>query len=911
MKNTQGRHSVLNRALAFLLAVVMVAGYFPTNIWKVSATAANGITTVADPQTLTRPETIYGDNTLNAGKVTVGKSVSTSSVTVNGKNVPLSNLDNFLVTMTQTAQVMGLSSETSVPVDVVFVLDTSGSMEDGRATSMVTAANAAISSLMAANENNRIGVVAFSSAHQSGSGSATTIISPLNHYTDTNNNQAASNHLYISNSNLRSRASGSGSRPAVSGGTNIHAGIAVGAKMLTDTTSTTVRMEDGSELTRMPFLIILSDGQPTFSSSTSNWYNPSSATNSEQGPGDEPYPGNGFLAALTAAYYKGAITEHYYGTKASEENRCYVYTVGVGFNSLSGNDKYLAQITLDPDTYFADGQAGYYSTFKGYWDNYTAGNAFSVRVNGSDGYYGGSYNYSVSAASITATKSYVNGVSSQGKVMYAGGLAYNDDHFTANQTGDITGVFDDIVAEISKKAISVPTKVDNYGADFSGYVTFTDPIGEYMEVKEMKGIIADGNFYKGSTAAQYLASGANEKFNTMIRQVLTTRLSMTESTDVSVDDLLATADGNSITWWGSTYNVGEEDTGMQVVGAAADDSIEYITASTTQIPEEADYVCRSYFYYGTAGSTVENPNHEYLYYVIRVQRALRAPYQQTVVISMPASLLSMEKVLITESKDDDGNAVYTASVQEAEPARVVYEVGLRSDITAENVDQIVSASYKGETVNGTGSVNYDAATDTYHFFTNDWDRTQDGSEHHRAMAKATFDAAADNAFYTYQNDTLIVDANGNAVTSDPKGKTAYYVREYYDWADENANADGEFAATPKTQLIKIEVPSDATLVEKDGKWYIPKDSHTASTLETIGDDIGKTSNTTGTALIVSHAHRTGNQYNSHYTVLLGNNGKLSLKSNPPVPEKTVHVNGSVTDDNGKEVKVDEIGRAHV
>lgn len=675
--------------------------------------------------------------------------------------------------------------------------------------------------------------------------------------------------------------------------------------MLTDTASTTVRMEDGSELTRMPFLIILSDGQPTFSSSTSNWYNPSSATNSEQGPGDEPYPGNGFLAALTAAYYKGAITEHYYGTKASEENRCYVYTVGVGFSSLSGNDRYLAQITLDPDTYFADGQAGYYSTFKGYWDSYTAGNAFSVRVNGSNGYYGGSYNYSVSAASITATKSYVNGISSQGKVMYAGGLAYNDDHFTANQTGDITSVFDDIVAEISKKAISVPTKVDNYGADFSGYVTFADPIGEYMEVKEMKGIIADGNFYKGTTAAQYLASGANEKFNTMIRQVLTTRLSMTESTEVSVDDLLATADGNSLTWWGSTYNVGEEETGMQVVGAAADDSIEYITASTTQIPEEADYVCRSYFYYGTAGSTVENPNHEYLYYVIRVQRSLRAPYQQTVVISMPASLLSMEKVLITESKDDDGNAVYTASVQEAEPARVVYEVGLRSDITAENVDQIVSASYKGETVNGTGSVNYDAATDTYHFFTNDWDRTQDGSEHHRAMAKATFDAAADNAFYTYQNDTLIVDANGNAVTSDPKGKTAYYVREYYDWTDESANADGAFAATPKTQLIKIEVPSNATLVEKDGKWYIPKDSHTASTLETIGDDIGKTSNTTGTALIVSHAHRTGNQYNSHYTVLLGNNGKLSLKSNPPVPEKTVHVNGSVTDDNGKEVKVDD------
>lgn len=930
MKNTQGRHSVLNRALAFLLAVVMVAGYFPTNIWKVSATEANGITTVADPQTLTRPETIYGDNTLNAGKVTVGKSVSTSSVTVNGKNVPLSNPDNFLVTMTQTAQVMGLSSETSVPVDVVFVLDTSGSMEGDRTKSMVNAANSAIKSLMEANKDNRVSVVAFSSAaawwdgewtdwgQGTSNGAAANVLSPLAHYDDNTNtattaDDAASNHLRWANSSgtastngayLLGRGSGNISagyrrgNHEDAGGTNIHAGIALGAQQLMKVTDTTVTYEGGTTINRMPFIVVLSDGAPTFASSSTNWYEPSQTA--QNGDGNNAYTGNGFLAALTAAYYKGAITDHYYGSAADNSNRCYVYTIGVSV----GNNT-LANLTLNPKENFNANATGnnHGGRFTSYWNSYNRNNltnGFTVEVNDDQ-------NFRITNTTISATKNFITGKNTSGTVMYTEGtgITYNDGFYSATQTNEIAGIFDDIVAEISKKAISVPTKVDNYGADFSGYVTFTDPIGEYMEIKEMKGIIADGNFYKGSTAAQYLASGANEKFNTMIRQVLTTRLSMTESTEVSVNDLLSTADGNSITWWGSTYNVGEEDTGMQVVGAAADDSIEYITASTTQIPEEADYVCRSYFYYGTAGSTVEKPNHEYLYFVVRVQRALKAPYQQTVVISMPASLLSMEKVLITESKDDDGNAVYTASVQEAEPARVVYEVGLRSDITAENVDQIVSASYKGETVNGTGSVNYDAATGTYHFFTNDWDRTQDGSEHHRAMAKATFDAAMDNAFYTYQTDTLIVDANGNAVTSNPKGKTAYYVREYYDWSNVNANADGEFAATPKTQLIKIEVPSDATLVEKDGKWYIPKDSHTASTLETIGDDIEKTSNTTGTALIVSHAHRTGNQYNSHYTVLLGNNGKLSLKSNPPVPEKTVHVNGSVTDDNGKEVKVDD------
>lgn len=929
MKKAQGRYSALNRALALLLAFVMVAGYFPKNIRTASATAANGITTVADPQTLTRPETIYGDNTLNAGKVTVGKSVSTQSVTVNGQNVPLSDPDNFLVTITQTAQVMGLSSETSVPVDVVFVLDTSGSMEGDRAKSMVNAANAAIKSLMEANKDNRVSVVAFSSAaarwngewtdwgQGTSNGAAANVLSPLAHYDDntataTTADDAASNHLRWANSSgtastngayLLGRGSGSVSagyrrgNHEDAGGTNIHAGIALGAQQLMKVTDTTVTYEGGTTINRMPFIVVLSDGAPTFASSSTDWYNPSQTA--QNGDGSNAYTGNGFLAALTAAYYKGAITDHYYGSSADNSNRCNIYTIGVSV----GNNT-LANLTLNPKENFnanATGN-GHGGRFASYWSSYNRNdltNGFTVEVNDDQ-------NFRLSNTTISATKNFVTGKNANGTVMYSEGtgITYNDGFYSATQTSQIAGIFDDIVAEISKKAISAPTKVDSYGADFSGYVTFTDPIGEYMEVKDMKGIIADGNFYKGSTAAQYMAAygtaGQNAEFNAMMEEVLTTRMSMTASSGVTMADLMATAEGNSITWWGKTYTVsGEEDVGMQVIAAAEDDSVDYITSTTA--PAGADHVCRSYFFYGTAGSTVDNPNHEYLYFVIRVQRSLKAPYQQTVVVSAPASLLSMEKVLITESKDDEGKTVYTAAVEEAQPARVVYEVGLRSDITAENVEQIVTEDYKNETVNGTGSLNYDPATDSYNFFTNDWDRSESTSSHHRAQAKATFDAAADNAFYTYQEDTLIVDASGNAVTADPKGTTAYYVRTYYEWgtaADEN----GEFTATQKTKLIEVEIPSDATLVQKDGKWYIPKGAHTGATLVVNGDDTTKSTNATGTAAAVAHPHRTGNQNNSHYTVLLGNNGKLTLKANTPEPKKTVQV-GNIVDADGKEVKV--------
>ena len=71
------------------MAAVMVLGMLPVTG---TVMAAAGTTTYADPQTLTRPTDIYGDTTLNTGKVTVGKSVSTGDITVNGHKVELDGL---------------------------------------------------------------------------------------------------------------------------------------------------------------------------------------------------------------------------------------------------------------------------------------------------------------------------------------------------------------------------------------------------------------------------------------------------------------------------------------------------------------------------------------------------------------------------------------------------------------------------------------------------------------------------------------------------------------------------------------------------------------------------------------------------------------------------------------------------
>lgn len=906
MKEEARKYGWGKRLLAFALAMLMMVGYLPTA--ADAASEPGTVDTVADPGTLPRVEQIYGKNTQNAGKVTVGKSVATDEETVSVGGYDFRAEDNnFMITVSQYAQVMGLATESAVPVDVVFVLDTSRSMEGNRVTTMVNAANTAIEALMEANDQNRVAVVAFSGTGGQGTsgGDAASVLSELAHY----DGDAATNHIQWVNSSgsatgngsknyIQGRGTNAGRRLGTSSGTNIHAGVALGGQLLATATNTTV---DG--VTRIPFLVLMSDGVPTYAAK-GTWYAPD--LDEQQGDGMEwnSRAGSGFLPALTAAYYKGLVTEHYFGANANANNRCYVYTMGLGLDGL-------AEVTMDPSNVTT---GTYAATFADYWDSYVAGESYSINV-------ASGVNYTITEASIKATEKYVKGTG----MGYTGGYKYNDAYYPASDEEELAQAFDDITQDIIKKAISSPTHVGTHGADFSGYVTFTDPLGAYMEVKDMKGIVVDGNFYQGAGAARRLSAygqsgnpNNDPEFDALLKTVLQKRLSMTSSqaTDAFINDfaqkVLASENqawwesntnfDNSIVWWGNSYPSGEEDEMVQILGFADDDSIEYIEKQIAagNKPADADYVCRSYFYYGTT----QGSEQDYLYFVIRVQRELTAPYKQTVVVSAPASLLAVEEVFITEESGANGAKTYTAEVTSAAPARVVYEVGLRSDINPQNVAEKVSADYKGASVDSGYSVNYDAATDTYYFFTNDWNRTVTGEEHHRALAKATFDAAADNAFYTYQQNTTITDEDGNAYkgTAKPSG-TWYYVREYYDWSQATYNSStGVYTGVEKKNaVIRIELAADAGIQQaSDGTWYIHKGVYAASTLVVNGDDAMKAENKTGTAEIVAHPHRTGTSSNSHYTVLLGNNGRLAVVNNPA---KSVSIGNSSENANGKPVMV--------
>ena len=124
-------------ALAVVMAGFLVWGLFP---WQAAAAG----TTVADNVTINKwyDSEALDDSTKNVGRIWTDKSVSTEDVTLTNKSGDTKTIkkgqksyddktnSDFLVglsALSSTAKIMG---QTTVPLDIVLVLDVSGSMDD-------------------------------------------------------------------------------------------------------------------------------------------------------------------------------------------------------------------------------------------------------------------------------------------------------------------------------------------------------------------------------------------------------------------------------------------------------------------------------------------------------------------------------------------------------------------------------------------------------------------------------------------------------------------------------------------------------------------------------------------------------------------------------------------------------------
>lgn len=314
----------------------------------------------SDPST-SKLEALFSGDTVDNGKALSDKSVIYKDDDYDAFSDYPDN--TFGVTLSALGQEYLVEETTTIktPVDVVFVLDVSGSMKYAagnvsRAEAMVSAVNSAISNIMAQNEHNRVGVTLFSSGAWD--------LLELGHYSP----DRSGNYLYAQGSymskfandyryqvyaydSVRSQVQQPASETMdQANGTYTQAGIAKGAAMLerANPKTYTAVVNEGTDyaqsitVKRQPIIILLSDGEPTHC--TSNYMDVLSGPHYGDGVAqDGAYQGvYGYYTILSANYYKRMVGISY-------DNPALFYTVGMGISEDQDVD--LSGVGADSDVY--------------------------------------------------------------------------------------------------------------------------------------------------------------------------------------------------------------------------------------------------------------------------------------------------------------------------------------------------------------------------------------------------------------------------------------------------------------------------------------------------------------------------------------------------------------------------------
>ncbi|MEE1279925.1 MAG: hypothetical protein UHH95_03720 [Oscillospiraceae bacterium] len=304
----------------------------------VDESTIDGWKTYFDPQ---KKDTTY------AGGVWTDKSVFTNAEAFPESVREQLKIDNsdtgFLVSLSAIAANKEIVGYATIPTDTVLVLDVSGSMQEER-SELVLATNLAIDKLLKENNNNRVGVVLYSGNSQFGASNytpqGTVTLLPINRYTASNtenvkvgnNNVTVPKYVDLDGNTVKVD---SGISPSIAnaktkdvvGGTYIQAGLFEAYQLFNNADTTIGQDNFQSGQSRMPILVLMSDGAPT--SATTDYANIGDAN---VGNGSSTYcatNSTAFLTRLTASYVFNRIKAKY-KAPADTEGKGFFYTLGFG-----------------------------------------------------------------------------------------------------------------------------------------------------------------------------------------------------------------------------------------------------------------------------------------------------------------------------------------------------------------------------------------------------------------------------------------------------------------------------------------------------------------------------------------------------------------------------------------------------
>ena len=413
-------------ALAVVMAGFLVWGLFP---WQAAA-AKN---TVADNVTINKWHETLDDSTKNVGRIWTDKSVSTGDVTLTNKvgasakesaTIEKGSESDFLVglsALSSTAKIMG---QTTVPLDIVLVLDVSGSMDDrdkdgvkkinklkGAVNNFIDTTADKNNALSDTNKRSRISLVKFA-------GDKTNVVGDHTYkdggYTYNYTQIVSGYKAYTRTNKAELKSKVNALEPA--GATSADYGMAHAQALVNQSKADETANTDRKNVKRI--VIFFTDGEPNHNSG-----------------------------------FDGDVADDAINAAKSIKEDASIYTIGV-FNDADAN------VTGSTDWW---------------WTNKEKFNAYM---------HGMSSNYPNATAYDNLGK---RAKDSKG----------NDTQFykAATDASELNNIFNEIAEDIVADAQS-PTHVDQgESPNQGGYITFTDQLGDYMQVDDMNALVYANTIY--------------------------------------------------------------------------------------------------------------------------------------------------------------------------------------------------------------------------------------------------------------------------------------------------------------------------------------------------------------------------------------------------------------------------------
>lgn len=376
----------------------------------------------------------------------------------------------------------------------------------------------------------------------------------------------------------------------------------------------------------------------------------------------------------------------------------------------------------------------------------------------------------------------------------------------------------------------------------------------------------DSDYYKAATSSDELSQifqGISEDIGSGTGAPTQTKGENTETTSgyITITDQLGDYmqfDGmNSVVFAGQKFNQ---------VGEPAPDT-------------DPDYSgWTRYTFEGEANNEIY-PNGNLDQLIIRVKKGTDLQTGDTVQVQIPASLIP------TRYFDVDATAG-TMSVTDAYPIRIFYGVSLKGGVA----DSIAA----GAPMSGLSQADYDELA-TYvrsnqytkddgtayaSFLSNAWSGGSNGN------TTSSFEPSSGNEFYYFTKPTTLY---SDAACEHPvasvqdirDGQTYYYKNTFWQFTDENADTDGTPYKAKETftpfALTAAQARQLATGRDGDGNVCIPAGTRHMAMISELVENKAEGANKTSTATSVINPNWAGTGENETIDAALGNNGRLGIE----------------------------------